>query len=56
MVRQVRHEMIEDMKKDYEGRVDDIKRLEKEVQRLIDETSETIEEWGKKKEEELLQI
>ena len=56
MVRQVRHEMIEDMKKDYDGREDDIKRLEKEVQRLVDETSETIEEWGKKKEEELLQI
>jgi len=56
MVRQVRHEMIEDMKKDYVGREDDIKRLEKEIQRLIDETSETIEEWGKKKEEELMQI
>lgn len=56
MVRQVRHEMIEDMKKDYEGREDDIKRLEKEIQRLVDETSETIEEWGKQKEEELLQI
>lgn len=56
MVRQVRHEMIEDMKKDYEGREDDIKRLEKEVQRLVDETSETIEEWGKQKEQELLQI
>jgi ribosome recycling factor len=56
MIRQVRHEMIEDMKKDYEGREDDIKRLEKEIQRLIDETSETIEEWGKKKEEELMQI
>ena len=55
-VRQVRHEMIEDMKKDYVGREDDIKRLEKEIQRLIDETSETIEEWGKKKEEELMQI
>ena len=56
MVRQVRHEMIEDMKKDYVGREDDIKRLEKEIQRLVDETSETIEDWGKKKEEELLQI
>jgi ribosome recycling factor len=56
MIRQVRHEMIEDMKKDYEGREDDIKRLEKEIQRLVDETSETIDEWGKKKEEELLQI
>ena len=56
MVRQVRHEMIEDMKKDYEGREDDINRLEKEIQRIIDETSETIEEWGKQKEQELLQI
>lgn len=56
MVRQVRHEMIEDMKKDYEGREDDIKRLEKEIQRLVDETSETIEEWGRQKENELLQI
>lgn len=56
MVRQARHEMIEDMKKDYEGREDDIKRLEKEVQKLVDETSETIEEWGKQKEQELLQI
>jgi|SRR5882672_2943325 len=56
MVRQVRHEMIEDMKKDYEGREDDIKRLEKEIQRLIDETSETIEDWGKQKEEELMRI
>ncbi len=56
MVRQVRHEMIEDMKKDYEGREDDIKRLEKEVQKLVDDTIDTIEDWGKKKEEELLQI
>ena len=55
-VRQVRHEMIEDMKKDYEGREDDIKRLEKEVQKIVDETVETIDEWGKKKEQELLQI
>jgi ribosome recycling factor len=56
MVRQVRHEMIEDMKKDYSGREDDIKRLEKEVQRLVEETSEAIEELGKHKEQELLQI
>lgn len=56
MIRQVRHEMIEDMKKDYVGREDDIKRLEKEIQKLVDDTSETIDEWGKKKEEELMQI
>jgi len=56
MVRQVRHEMIEDMKKDYDGREDDISRLEKEIQKLVDDTSETIENWGKQKEQELLQI
>lgn len=56
MVRQVRHEMIEDMKKDYEGREDDIKRFEKEVQKAIDDTIEIIESWGKQKEQELLQI
>jgi len=56
MVRQVRHEAMEIIKKDYEGREDDIKRLEKEVQKLIDETMETIEEWGRRKEQELLQI
>ncbi|MBA3724595.1 MAG: ribosome recycling factor, partial [Candidatus Levybacteria bacterium] len=56
MVRQVRHEMIEDMKKDYEGREDDIKRFEKEVQKSVDDTIEIIEDWGKQKEQELLQI
>lgn len=56
MVRQVRQEMIQDMKKDYEGREDDIKRLEKEVQSLVDKSIETIEDWGKQKEAELLQI
>jgi ribosome recycling factor len=56
MVRQVRHEMIEDIKKEYEGREDDIKRLEKDVQRIIDETITTIEKMGSQKEQELLQI
>lgn len=56
MVRQVRHEMIEDMKKDYVGREDDIKRLEKEVQKLVDDTIVTIEDWGKQKETELMQL
>ena len=56
MVRQVRHDAMERIKKEFEGREDDIKRLEKEVQRLIDETIETIEEYGKQKEQELLQI
>ena len=56
MVRQVRHEAMEDIKKDYEGIEDDIKRLEKDVQRVVDESIETIESIGKQKEAELLQI
>lgn len=56
MVRQVRHEAMEDIKKEYEGREDDIKRLEKEVQKIVDDTVETIESWGKQKEAELMQI
>lgn len=56
MVRQVRHEAMEDIKKEYEGREDDITRLEKEIQKVIDDTVEKIESWGKQKEQELLQI
>jgi ribosome recycling factor len=56
MVRQVRHEAMEDIKKDYEGIEDDIKRLEKDVQRVVDESIESIESIGKQKEQELLQI
>lgn len=56
MVRQVRHEAMEDIKKEYEGREDDIKCLEKEVQKIVDDTVETIESWGKQKEQELMQI
>lgn len=56
MIRQVRHEAMETIKKEYEGREDDIKRLEKEVQKIIDDTMVTIEDWGKQKEQELMQI
>jgi ribosome recycling factor len=56
MVRQVRHEAMENIKKAFEGREDDIKRLEKEVQKLVDDTIATIEDYGKQKEQELLQI
>jgi ribosome recycling factor len=56
MVRQVRHDSMDDIKKEYEGREDDIKRLEKEVQKLIDDTMATIDDWGKQKEAELLRI
>jgi ribosome recycling factor len=55
MVRQVRHDTLEDIKKQ-ELPEDDEKRLEKEVQKIIDETIETIESMGKQKEAELLQI
>ena len=56
MVRQVRHDAMDDIKKEYEGREDDIKRLEKEVQKIIDDTMVTIDDWGKQKEAELLKI
>jgi len=56
MVRQVRHEAMEDIKKEFEGREDDIKRLEKEIQRLIDDTMSTIDSYGVQKEQELMQI
>ncbi len=56
MVRQVRHEAMDSIKKEYEGREDDIKRLEKEVQKLVDDTMGTIDDWGRQKETELLQI
>jgi ribosome recycling factor len=56
MVRQVRHEAMETVKKDFVGREDDIKRLEKEVQKLIDDTMSTIDSYGTQKEQELLQI
>src|SRR5256885_2401178 len=56
MVRQARHDAMGDIKKEFEGREDDIKRLEKEVQKIVDDTMETIEDWGKQKEQELLQI
>ncbi len=56
MVRQARHEAMENIKKEYEGREDDITRAEKEIQKIVDETMEKIEEWGRQKEVELMQI
>lgn len=56
MIRQVRHEAMEEVEKEFEGREDDIKRLEKEIQKLVDETVETVDGLGKQKEEELLQM
>jgi len=56
MVRQARHDAMVDIKKEFEGREDDIKRLEKEVQKLVDESIEQIESLGEEKEKELHQI
>lgn len=54
-LRQVRHEALDAIKKQ-EASEDEAKRLEKEVQKLIDDCSAEIDSIGKRKEEELLQI
>lgn len=58
-VRQVRHDAMNDLKKEFNNKTlseDDLMRLEKEIQRLTDETILEIDNLGKRKEEELLQI
>ena len=58
-IRQVRHEAMNDAKKQLNDKViseDEMYRLEKEVQRLTDETIMELENLGKKKEEELMAI
>ena len=59
MVRQVRHDSMDEIKKQYNDKVigeDDQMRLEKEIQKTTDDNMAQIDEMGKKKEEELLQI
>jgi ribosome recycling factor len=56
MIRQIRHEAMAEVKKDDSISEDEESRLEKEVQKLTDESTAKIDEMGKKKEEELLQI
>ncbi len=59
MVRQVRQEAMHEIKKQFTEKViseDDQLRLEKEAQKLTDDTIAEIDGLGKKKEEELLQI
>lgn len=57
MVRQVRHEAMEQIKKQSNTMSEDeVNRLEKEVQKLTDEFDEQINSMGKHKEQELLQI
>lgn len=57
MVRQVRHEAMDDIKRNSKDLgEDEIKRLEKEVQSATDDFISQIDLLGKKKEEELLSI
>lgn len=59
MLRQVRHEAMTEIKKQLNNKEiseDEMVRLEKEVQKAIDEVISDIDAMGKKKEEELLQI
>lgn len=55
MIRQARHEAMNELKKQEESE-DEEKRLEKEIQVVIDKFISEIDVLGKKKEEELLQI
>lgn len=59
MVRQSRHDAMIDIKKwhtDKKISDDEMLRMEKETQRVIDATMEKIDDMGKRKEDELLQI
>ncbi|MDO8639617.1 MAG: ribosome recycling factor [bacterium] len=59
MVRQIRHETMNEIKKQLNDKIiseDDMVRLEKDAQREIDNIIIEIENLGKKKEEDLLQI
>ncbi|HSX40851.1 MAG TPA: ribosome recycling factor [Candidatus Saccharimonadales bacterium] len=55
MIRQVRQEAMNDIKKQ-DLSEDETSRLEKEIQKTTDDTIEQIENLGKQKEQELLQI
>lgn len=56
LVRQARQDGMNDIKKDEGLSEDEVKRLEKETQRLTDDTMVQVESLGKQKETELLQI
>ena len=57
MVRQARHEAMTDVKKqESDLSEDEVVRLEKEIQKIVDEAMSTIDRYGKQKEDELLQI
>ncbi len=59
MIRQVRHESMSGIKKQFNDKLisqDEMRRLEKEVQKVTDDISSQIDSMGNKKEEELSQI
>jgi len=58
-IRQVRHEAMDEIKKQFNDKQigeDDVLRLEKEVQRLTDDTILQIDDLSKRKEEELMTV
>ncbi len=56
MIRQARQDAMNDLKKDDLLSEDELRRLEKEVQKVTDDFMSETDAMGKKKEEELLQI
>ena len=56
LVRQVRQDGMNDIKKDEALSEDDTKRLEKDIQRVTDDIMVQIDSLGRQKEDELLQI
>lgn len=59
MIRQIRHDLMSDLKRKFEGRQiseDDRRRQERDLQDLTDKYIAEIEDLGRRKEEELLQV
>lgn len=55
-VRQLRHEAMQETKKMEDVSEDQVEQEEKEIQKITDETIETIDQFGEKKKEELMQV
>lgn len=59
MIRQIRHEVMSDLKRKFEAKEvseDDRRRMENDLQDLTDKYISEIEDLGRRKEEELLQV
>lgn len=56
LIRQARHDAMDDLKKDESLSEDDLKRLEKEIQKITDDFIIKVDALGKQKEEELMKI